>query len=214
MSANHPNALLACADCDALQVLTHGSNRTQSSCWRCGAWLGNRHDDHLERVLALVIAAIVLYLIANFAPLVQVNLEGDEVTTTLAGSASSLWRAGMEPIAVLVFITTVLLPAAYLGALCYLTAGLLWIERSGKPRRLPAADLVLRTAQHAQAWSMLEVFLVGAMVAVVRLQPVATVDVRSALWAVGALVLLFAILMSSFHPGALWARLERAAGSA
>jgi paraquat-inducible protein A len=185
------------------------------SCWRCGAPLGSHDKNRLDRILALVLASAVLWLIGNFAPLVRVNLQGDTVSTTLAGSALALWRSGMEPIAALVLVTAVVLPALYLGTLAYLAAGLLWIEREGhtegRTRHLPYAGPLLRAAQHAQAWSMLEVFLVGALVAVVRLERVAVVDVRSGLWAIAGLVVAFSTLAGSWHPVGLWARLDRAA---
>jgi paraquat-inducible protein A len=181
------------------------------SCWRCGAPLGSHDKDRLDRILALVLASVVLWLIGNFSPLVRVNLQGDTVSTTLAGSALALWHSGMEPIAALVLMTAVVLPALYLGTLGYLAAGLLWIEREGRMRHLPYAGPLLRASQHAQAWSMLEVFLVGALVAVVRLERVALVDVRSGLWAIAGLVVAFSTLAGSYHPVGLWARLDRAA---
>jgi paraquat-inducible protein A len=211
MSDRAPPELVACPDCDALQLRVAGAYRL--TCWRCAALLGTQHDERLDRLLALSIAALVLFLIANLLPLVRLNLQGDVVTTSLCGAAGALWHAGMEPIAALVAVTTVLLPGVYIVAVCYISAGLLWIEHAG-PRRLPLADLVLRATQHAQAWSMLEVFLVGALVAIVRLKPVALVDVRIALWSVAGLVLLLATLAGSFHPQHLWERLERAGGTA
>jgi paraquat-inducible protein A len=205
------DSLVACPDCDALQALSVHPVPTRHACWRCGAGLDVLPQDRLERILALAIAAAVCYLIANFAPLVHVNMQGDQVVTTLTGAASALWAAGMEPIAALVFISTVALPGVYLCAMLYLVGGVLYLERAPGRQRLPFADLALRAAQHAQSWSMLEVFLVGALVAVVRLQPVALVNVTIGLWAVGALVLMFATLAGWFHPRYLWSRLDRAA---
>lgn len=213
MSDVHIDRLYACPECDALQVLPEAPHAGRIVCWRCGTWLAAGHRDRLDQVFALALAAMVLFLIVNAAALIQLNLQGEVVTTTIAGAAEAFWSLGVEPISILVLTTAVIFPGIYLAAVLYLTGGLLWIERSAKPRDLPYALLALHMTQHAQSWSMLEVFLMGALVSVVRLQPVSVVVPGAALWALGALVLLFATLTTTFHPRELWPRLERAAAS-
>ncbi|MGA2548619.1 MAG: paraquat-inducible protein A [Burkholderiaceae bacterium] len=202
------DAVRACPDCDALQAVNHAKAEGRSFCVRCGSELQEGRDDRLDRIFPLAVASMTVYLIANLAPLVRLNLQGDAVSTTLFGAAAALWAANMEPISVLVLITTVVLPGVYLGAILYLVGGVLWMERGPNPRRLPYAQPVLRIAQLAQSWSMIEVFLISALVAIVRLAPVGTVSVGSALWGVAGLVLMLATLASAFHPRLLWRRLD------
>jgi paraquat-inducible protein A len=202
-----PNALVACPDCDALQREPEGEAQHGCACWRCGAFLGPTYDPRIDRVFALAVTALVGFCITLAFPLMHINLQGISRQTTLLGASSALWSDGMQPVAALVFLTTVLVPGVDLVALVYLLGGVYFCER-GWLARLPRFSVpMLRLAQAARSWTLLEVFMLGALVSLVRMRGQATVHSDVALWSLAALILLLAALGTAVHPRALWARL-------
>lgn len=201
------NVLVACPDCDALQREPEGEADHGCACWRCGAFLGPTHDERIDRVLALAVTALIGFCITLSFPLMHINVQGNLGDATLLSASAALWTDGMQPVAILVLVTTVVVPGVDLLALVYLLGGMYLCER-GVLKRLPRFSVqTLRIAQAVRSWAMLEVFLLGALVALVRMARTAAVQTDVALWSCGALILLFAGLESAVHPRALWARL-------
>ncbi|WP_339389668.1 paraquat-inducible protein A [Nitrosovibrio sp. Nv4] len=150
-----------------------------------------------RRVLPLAIASFLIYIIANTFPIVEMELQGIVSRTTLIGSVLSLNAADMPFVASLVLATTILFPLIQLLVLIYLLAS---VTRSGYH---PAFNLLVRLIQTLQPWVMVEVFLLGTIVALVKLTNMATVLPGVALWAFGALTILLAAV-SSFNPRYIW----------
>src|SRR4051812_30840908 len=192
-------ALIACHECDLLQregTLPEGG---KALCVRCGALLYRSHPRSVERTLAFALAAIVLFAVANLFPIVSLELQGQRVNATLYGAVNALYGQGMELVAALVFVTAIAMPALQLAALCYL----LLPVRLG--RAAPRAGPVFRLLQAVRPWCMVEVFMLGVLVSLVKLAHVASAIPGVALWSLGALMLLLAALAASFAPRTLWA---------
>ena len=196
-----PNApVLACPYCDLIQRIPELSPHTRGRCLRCQAELYRPYSENLDRPLAYTLAAAVLFLIANFFPIVGLQIQDQQTTATLFGTARALYEENMQLLAALVFFTTVLVPAVQLSAMCYLLVPL----RLGRvPRHLPYA---LRVLQAIRPWGMVEVFTLGVLVALVKLAHVATVVPGIALWSFGGLMLMIAAAAASFDPRQIWAR--------
>ncbi|MEA1652530.1 paraquat-inducible protein A [Nitrospirillum sp. BR 11164] len=183
-------SLVACPECDALHERRELAPGTKARCVRCGAVLYRRSYLALDHQLALVTAAILIYLIANSFPIVDLEIQGRSNSTTLVGSVLALWREGREIVAVLVFATTQLFPLVDLGALF----ALLLMIRRGRPA--PAFAPILRFLQALRPWGMIEVFMLGIVVALVKLSNMAEVVPGVALWAFGLLTILLAVILS------------------
>jgi paraquat-inducible protein A len=197
--------LAACPDCDLLQHLPPLPPGASARCTRCRAVL-DRHAPHgLERALAFTLAALVAGILANVFPLVGLEAEGERVHTTLLGAIGTLYDDGMPLVAALVFVTTVLMPFTELAAMAWLLTPLAF----DRAPRSPAP--VYRTLLRVRSWGMIEVFILGVLVALVKLHSLATVVPGISLWSFGALMLLLAAAASAFEPRAFWARLERRA---
>ena len=196
--------LIACHDCDLMQREVPLPRGGVAFCVRCGAELYRSHPDSFERTLAFTVAAILLFAIANAFPIVGLKLEGQVIQTTLFNTVRTLYNEDMKSIAALVFVTAMLMPALKLFALTYLFLPL----RLG--RAAPHFALVFRMMRAVHPWGMVEVFLLGILVSVVKLENVASVVPGIALWSFGALMLLMAALSSVFDPRGLWARAEAA----
>jgi len=196
--------LIACHECDLLQretVLTGGAT---ARCRRCGATLYRSSPASVDQALAFTLAAIVLFAVANSFPVVGLSVNGTLVETTMFGAARVLYDDGVWPLAGLVFITTLMMPLLDMAAVTYVLLPL----RSGHIPRRP--DIVLRALRYVTPWGMIEVLILGMLVALVKLAHIASVVPGIALWAFGAVMLLLAAAASTFDPHDIWARIDRA----
>lgn len=196
------NNLIACDECDALQREVPLADGGRALCCRCGAELYRYRHHSLDHTLAYVLAAAVVFIFANTHPLMGLDARGLQTSATLLDTASALWDHGMASVAILVFVTIWLMPVAQLGAMLYM---LVPLKLGTLPPRIHFA---FRIANLAQRWAMVEVFLLGAMVSLVKLTQVAKVDPGAGIYAVGGYVMLLAAAVASFEPRALWRRVE------
>ncbi len=190
--------LIACPECDRLQrepPLVPGGS---ADCVRCGAELFRYKPRSIDQTLAFVLAAAIVFVFANVFPLMEMEAAGLRSTTTLFGTVRALQQAGMPSVAVLVLLTAILLPALELAAMGYILLPL-------RLRRVPAGLRgTFRALCLVRPWGMAEVFILGALVAFVKLRDVAAVHSGVALYALGGFVLLFAAADAAFEPRAVW----------
>lgn len=192
--------ILACHECDLLQRAVPLPLRGTARCVRCGAMLYRNLPQSLDRTLALTVAATILFVLANVFPIVGLNTQGIQTSTTLFGAVLVLQRQDMGSVAALVFVTTLLMPALQIAAtLCML----LPLKLGRTPRWLPA---MFRLTGAVRPWGMVEVFLLGTLVSLAKLAHMATLVPDVALWAFAGLMLLLAAADSSFDPRILWQR--------
>lgn len=194
-----PSDLFACPDCDLLQRVPGQPAGKLSRCPRCGAVLRRRTIHGPERALAFNLAALILFLPTNVFPIVGLSLSGEYVQTTLLGTVRAMYGQGMGVLAALVLATTFLAPLVQMLAMIYL------LLPSRPPRR---ARPVFRALLLVRPWGMVEVFVVGTLVALVKLAHLAKVVPGVALWSFGAVMLLMAAAAAAFDPEDLWRRWE------
>jgi paraquat-inducible protein A len=144
----------------------------------------------------------MLFVLANAFPIVGLEAQGDRQATTLFGAVRSLWNQEMEAIAALVFFTTILMPAMELAIVAYV---LLPLRLGRVPHGIAP---LLRLLQSVRPWGMIEVFMLGVLVSLVRLAHLASVEPGIALWSFGGLILLLAAAASSFNARDVWARVS------
>lgn len=194
--------LVACEDCDLLHRLGEVPEGGAARCRRCRGTLRRRPRNGLEHTLALALAAAVLFVVANSFPFLSFEMRGRITETTLVSGVVDLYRQGKETIAVLVFFTIVLAPLCQIALLLWV---LLPLHLNRVPWQLPHAFRLLR---HVQPWSMMEVFIIGILVAIVKLMGMATIVPGLALWSFVLLMFVIAGASSSFEPEAVWERME------
>jgi paraquat-inducible protein A len=198
----HAVSLHACHDCDLLQREVPLALGGTARCPRCGAVLYRRKANGLDRTLAYSMGAAVLFVIANCFPIVGLEAAGHQSSTTLFGTVRRLYDGDMTSVAALVFTTTILMPALEIAALLYL---LLPLKLGRVPSGLPA---VFRIVHAVRPWGMVEVFMLGTLVALTKLAHVASVVPGIALFSFGALMFLVAAAAASFDTHALWERVD------
>ncbi|MEE4461251.1 paraquat-inducible protein A [Azotobacter chroococcum] len=196
--------LIACHDCDLLQrepLLPQGG---VARCRRCGATLFRSHPQSTERALAFTLGALFLFALANIFPIVGLKLSGDYIQTSLLGAAQVMYHNDMRLVAGLVLVTTFAAPLAQMLAMTYL------LLPASLKRRPPLARRVFRGMTLVQPWGMVEVFVLGILVSLVKLAHLAIVVPGIALWSFAGVMLLMAAAAASFDARDLWIRLEAA----
>lgn len=201
-------SLIACLHCDLLQRLPDLAPGASARCPRCDKELWRRREDSLNRTLALALAAAVLYVVAQSVPMLGLTVVGREAFTTVIGGAQHLWNDDRQIVAALVLFTAVIAPALQIG---FVLAAVLGARREPAPSWVGS---LLRHHPTTRTWSMIEVMLLGVLVALIKIAELATVIPGLALFALGGLVFLFAAMQASFDPREVWDRIEWAEASA
>ncbi len=196
------SALIVCHACDLVHHRVAHDLNARIRCVRCRAELYRTSSAGIDTAIALAITASVLLLLSNAFPLVALEVNGTTRTTTLLGAAWGLYGQGYGAISALVLATTVLVPLFQIGALLYV---LLSVRTSRKPR---GQNELFRALTRVRPWAMPEVFMLGALVALVKLSAMAQVVPGIALFAYGALMLTLAGLTSITPTEQFWQWVE------
>jgi paraquat-inducible protein A len=194
--------LVACEYCDAVYRRMPISPGERAQCARCGGELYHESRRAYRRLLPLVVTALILFLVSNAYPIVEMDLRGVRMQTTLWGAVQALYADNMTLVAVLVFATTILFPLMEMLMMVYLLVPM-------AQHRIPRGfDRIVRGIRQTRPWGMIEVFMIGVLVSLVKLSTMAEVLPGIALWSFGALVIVLAAMLS-FDPRDLWRYLER-----
>jgi paraquat-inducible protein A len=189
--------LIACHDCDALFQKPRLGRRRLARCPRCGAVLYGSSTGRLDPICAMTMAALITFLIAQTFPIIELEANGITSQASLFGAIEVLWTENMQVVAIMVFCSTILFPLTELLALLYV---LLSVRAGYVPL---AFHHVMRAIQFVRPWGMIEVFMLGTLVTIVKMTSVARVIPEAALFAFGALTLMFAVVVT-FEPRTLW----------
>ncbi len=203
MSQRHPRIrsyaeLIACHECDTLSQIPVLAPGRAARCRCCGHVLLRNPKGGLDRPTALYIAAFILLLLSNAFPFLTLEIQGRSEVTNILGASKSLYDAGMGELAVAVFVTTILAPALLIiSSLYVLIAVRLY-------RSLPGLRTALSWISQLQPWVMLDVFMLGVLVAFVKLGNMATMHIGISLFAFVGLIVTAAAATSAFEPHLLW----------
>lgn len=193
---------MACHDCDLLHRLP-ARNTGTLLCSRCGAVLRRNKPDTVERSLAWTSAALILFILSNSFPFLAMKSGGFIQETTLLTGIHELWKQELHGLAGLVFLTCVLVPLAQMLGLLYILVPLQWGRRPATH-----AARVFRLVQEVAPWGMMEVFMIGILVALVKLGHMATIVPGVSVFSFGALIFVMAAAFTSLDPPLLWDRLD------
>lgn len=190
--------LVACHECDALHRRVHLQRGASAHCVRCGAVLFKHLHYGIERPLALALAALGLFLITHAFPFLSLKIEGIFEENVVTSGVLALWNAGMPDLAILVGLTSVLFPLITIIGLLWLLIPLsLGVKAIG-------AGIVYRTMHAVGPWSLLAVFMLGVLVAFVKLVDLATVVPGVSLFAFAALMIVATAANASFRAEFIW----------
>lgn len=194
--------LLVCHACEQLsRALPHTHGQV---CPRCGAELHVRKPDSVSRAWALLIASMVLYIPANLLPMMYTSsLFGSQSDTIMSGVVY-FWTSGSWYLAVIIFFASITVPLAKMLALVLL---LVSVQFRWRWQPLQRARLY-RLVEVIGRWSMLDVYVVAVICALVQLQALATIQPGPGAIAFGGVVVLTMFAASAFDPRLIWDEAE------
>lgn len=193
----------ACHDCQLLFRLPR-DHHAAARCPRCGAAVHARKTDSIGRTWALLIAASILYVPANVLPVMSVTSLGRTQSDTIMSGVLYLALHGMWPLALIVFFASVLVPVLKLLALSLLLVSVQsrWQWRPVFRTRL------YRVTEMVGRWSMVDIFVVTVLVALVKLGALASIEAGAGAVFFGAVVVVTMFAAESFDPRLIWDRME------
>ncbi len=194
--------LLACHTCGL--VSRPPDTFVDVRCPRCGVVLHARIPRSLSRSWAFLVAAIMLYLPANLLPIMHVTSLGQTRSDTIMSGVDFLMVHGMWPLALIVFIASVLVPVSKIVILIYL---LLSVQLHSRSRPMDRLRLY-RFTEFVGRWSMVDVFVVTVLVALVRLGNVAEIEAAPGALFFAGVVILTMLAARTFDPRLIWDHLE------
>jgi paraquat-inducible protein A len=193
--------MIACHECGTVQYMRALPEGGAARCARCGATLYRQRGDSIEHTLLLTLAALILFVIAHTFPFLTFELEGNADTSTLLTGVWRLYEQGMWPLAVLVLLTATLVPLAWLLSTAYVLLPL-WLGR------VPwGVAQVFRFTELLRPWAMMEVYLLGVIVAYVKLSDLARLELGIALFAFVGLIVVMIAAEAALEPHEIWRRL-------
>ncbi len=196
------DSVIACHECDLLHQRRPLPPDGTARCVRCGAVLYRRKRNSLDRVLALTMAGLILFIIANVYPFLTFRLEAQVQETNLITGVMELYQQGMWIVAGVVLLTTIVMPLLEL-------TGMLLVLVPLKLRRRPwKLALLFRAIRSFRPWGMMEVFMIGILVAVVKLVKMASIIPGTALYAFMVLIFVLAASAAALDPHIVWKTLD------
>jgi paraquat-inducible protein A len=194
--------VIVCPSCDLAHRAGMEPASERTRCARCQASLQRPENGSIDTAIALSVSALVLFLLSNAYPLVAIQSNGSTRSATLIGAALGFYRQDHAGLAALVFITTVVGPFLQIAGLLYLLIPL------RRKQQAPGQNAVFRLLALVRPWTFIEVFMLGALVALVRVAAYARVLPGVALWSCALLMLTLAALTSRTSAGQFWRWVE------
>ena len=173
---------------------------SQAHCTRCKTRLHVRIRDSLQVTLALLITASLLYIPANIYPIMFTDQLGSSTESTILGGVVLLIEMGSIPIAAVIFFASVLVPLGKMAALYYLT----WSAWRGHTGRLRERTWLYHLTESIGKWSMVDVFVVALLVALVQLGDLLVIRPGIAALSFAAVVIVTMLAANTFDPRLMW----------
>lgn len=190
--------LAACHTCNKVSEIHH------HHCPRCGSPLHARKPDSLARCLAFGITGIIAYIPANLLPIMLITQLGTEEKSTILGGVATFWEMKAYPVAITIFIASVMIPGLKfiaLGILCGAASGKIELNPKSANRMYYLTELVGR-------WSMVDVFVVAILVGLIQMGNLMSIEPGAAAIAFGLMVILTMLSAHAFDPKLIWDRLR------
>lgn len=202
--SSFPAGTAAAAGLTSCHVCYKLAPTSEHRCPRCRAALHVREPASLQRTLALLITAMVLYIPANVLPIMTTLQLGRSIDSTILGGVVLLVQMGSYPVAAVIFIASVLVPIGKFVALAWLC----WSVARRHPTSHRQRTVLYRMTEFIGRWSMTDVFVVTILVALIHLGGVMRITAGPAAIAFGAVVIVTMLAAESFDPRLIWDELE------
>jgi paraquat-inducible protein A len=184
-------SLMVCERCGKVHRWSLLAPNAVARCVRCDAVLGRGHRLGRQALLALNVAALVVFVIANCTEIITLRLRGAELSATFPQAVAAAWNEGEPVVAVIAAITALVAPALFIALRLYILLPL------AAGRVVPGFAFCLRALHQVSRWNTVEVLTVAALLSLVRIAALAQASAGPALFALGTLALLLAAIESA-----------------
>jgi paraquat-inducible protein A len=199
--------LVRCHDCDLLQGAPALTAAQSARCSRCGALLYYTRESSLDRTLGLTLAALLLLVVANCTEFMTFEFKGRSQSNFILTGIFELHANGFGPLAVLIGFTSILAPLLHLSGMLYV---LLPLRLGRRPWGLAP---VFRVLQHLRPWAMLEVYVLGVFVAIVKLNQLASIELGTGFYAFVGLIVISSAAYDALDARLVWGALDVSSGA-
>lgn len=192
--------IVVCKTCGLAQRMEERRPGTITHCYQCGWMISKRAVNSLGRTAAFSLAALIFYVPANIFPILRMEYYGAYSENTVWDGCVRLFQDGQWIVAIIVFLASILIPLCKLLGLFFLVA----TTKFKLTRWQRERTWIYKVIDVIGPWAMLDVFLLSVLVALVKLQRIATVLPGRALFAFTAVVVLTILASASFDPTSIW----------
>ncbi|BCQ71338.1 hypothetical protein PEQA60_53280 [Pseudomonas sp. Eqa60] len=194
--------ILICTECHELN--RQEADSEEQTCTRCGARVHPRRPNSILRTWALLLTAAILYIPANLLPIMTVSSLGQGDPSTIMSGVIQLVQHGMFPIAAVVFVASILVPTFKLVGI----ALLLFSVQRHQPLSARQRIIMYRFIEFIGRWSMLDIFVIAILVAVVNFGRLASIEANLGAVAFASVVILTMLAAVTFDPRLIWDNTE------
>lgn len=191
-------SLVACPECDLLHDKLPIEVGAVARCQRCSAFLYSNRPNNIDRCLAVSLAALIMFIVANAFPFLAISVSGNTQSISIVSAVFALSDEGLWMLGILCFGFILLIPLLRVVGLLYILVPLRF------DRRLPGLELVFRGIVSMSPWSMMEIYMLGAIVALVKLASMASIELGLSFWAFALLNMLSALAAQMVDSHTLW----------
>jgi len=191
---------MVCHECDLLIAVPALETGQKAYCPRCNYLLAAHRPHALAMVFAFAVSGLLFLLLSTAFPFLGFSASGQERTVTLLQSIAILVTEGLPSLAAIVFVSIVMIPAAFLIGAVYVSSAL------KMNRLLPGTVMMLRWMLMLMPWSMAEIFLIGILVAFVKIVTLADISLGLSFWAYVLFTVCMTVVMLYPDKRRLWAR--------
>ncbi len=186
-------------------ICTLTASADEHRCPRCHAPLHVRIRNSLQNTMAMLITAFILYFPANMFPITRTEQFGNILDSTIIGGVILMWNMGSYAVAMVIFFASVMIPLAKLLALAWLS----WSVANADPDKARQRTILYRVTEFVGRWSMIDVFVVSILVALIHLGNVLSIYPGHAALAFSGVVIITILAAEYFDPRLIWDELER-----
>ncbi len=190
--------MVACHECDLLHQKHHLELGQIARCSRCNAFLYANKPNSIDRALAVSFAALIMFVVANAFPFLAISVSGNTQSISIISAVFALSGEGLWILGLLSFGFILLIPLLRVVGLLYILLPLRF------ERRLPGIEIVFRGIVALSPWSMMEIYMFGAIVALVKLATMANIELGLSFWAFALLNLLSVLAAQMVDNHSLW----------
>lgn len=194
--------LIACHDCDLLQRQVALQPHEVARCSRCGSVLYRCRNNSINRTLMLSLAALIMFVLANIFPFMTLELHGRQQGCLLITGVIELYKSEMFGLSLLVFLINILFPLLKIIGNLYV---LLPLQYNWRPWKI---SQVFRVVETFAPWAMTEVYMLGVLVAYVKMEEMAVIIPGLALYSFAALIIFMTAASAALSPRVVWEQLD------